>query len=75
MNPKMLLQLKEHWSRFQMDHPKVVPFFHAVGEQALVEGSVFDIKVTTPDGRVLESNIRLNQNDIETLGMLMKKKD
>ena len=52
-----------------------MPFFHAVGEQALVEGSVFDIKVTTPDGRVLESNIRLNQNDIETLGMLMKKKD
>jgi len=34
------------------------------------EGTIIDIKVTTPDGKTLESNIKLTANDIETAKMM-----
>ena len=44
--------------------------FQAVGANAVTEGTVFAVKVTTPDGKVLESNIKLTANDIETINMM-----
>ncbi len=70
MNPKLLLQLQQRLGLFQQDHPKVLPFMRAVGSTAVTEGTVFAVKVTTPDGKVLESNIKLTANDIETINML-----
>ena len=70
MNPMLLMQLQQRLSQFQQDHPKVMPFFQAVGNNAVQEGTVFAIKVTTPDGKTLESNIRLTANNIETINMM-----
>ena len=70
MNPALLLQLQQRLGVFQQDHPKVLPFFRAVGENAVTEGTVFAIKVTTPEGNVIESNIKLTANDIETINMI-----
>jgi len=70
MNPMMLMQLQQRLGKFQQDHPKVMPFFQAVGANAVTEGTVFAIKVTTPDGKTLESNIKLTANDIETINMI-----
>jgi hypothetical protein len=70
MNPMLLMQMQQRFTQFQQDHPKVMPFFRAVGDNAVQEGTVFAIKVTTPDGRTLESNIKLTANDIETINML-----
>nr|WP_297703784.1 hypothetical protein [uncultured Butyrivibrio sp.] len=70
MNPMMLMQLQQRLSLFQQDHPKVIPFMQAVGNNAVTEGTVFAVKVTTPDGKVLESNIKLTANDIETINMI-----
>ena len=70
MNPMMLMQLQQRLGLFQQDHPKVMPFMQAVGANAVTEGTVFAVKVTTPDGKVLESNIKLTANDIETLNMM-----
>ena len=72
MNPMLIMQLQQRMTQFQQDHPKVMPFFRAVGENAVQEGSVFAIKVTTPDGKTLESNIKLTANDIETINMIKK---
>ena len=71
MNPMMLMQLQQKLSLFQQDHPKVGPFIRAVGANALEEGTVIAMKVTTKDGKELESNIKLTANDIETLQMMM----
>ena len=71
MNPMLLMQLQQRMSVFQNDHPKVFPFFRAVGNNALEEGTVLAMKVTTPDGKTLESNIKLTANDVETLKMMM----
>jgi hypothetical protein len=71
MNPMMLMQLQQRIQTFQQDHPKFVPFMMALKDNALEEGSVFAMKVTTPDGRTIESNIKLTANDIETVKMMM----
>ena len=42
----------------------------AVKDTAMVEGTVLAMKVTTPDGKTLESNIKLTANDIETIKMM-----
>ena len=71
MNPMLLMQLQQRLSLFSQDHPKVLPFFRAICSNAIQEGTIIDIKVTTPDGKELASNIKLTANDIETAKMMM----
>ncbi len=71
MNPMLIMQLQQRMQAFNADHPKVMPFMTAVKNNALVEGTIIDMKVTTPDGKTLESNIKLTANDIETMNLLM----
>ena len=71
MNPMALMQLQQRIQTFQQEHPKFVPFLMAVKDNALEEGAVFAVKVTTPEGKTLESNIKLTANDIETVRMMM----
>ncbi len=72
MNPLDVLKLKDRFAQFAADHPKVVPFFTVVGQRAMVPGSVFELKVTDPTGKEYVSNIRLNENDIETIRTIME---
>ena len=72
MNPMMLMQLQQRIQTFQQDHPKFLPFMMAVKENALEEGTVFAMKVTTPEGKAIESNIKLTANDIETIKLMME---
>ncbi len=74
VNPMALLHLKERLSIFQKEHPKVRPFLHAVKEDAIVPGTILELKITTQDGRERVTNIRLTENDIETIQMLSKQK-
>ena len=70
MNPMMLMQMQQRIQTFQQDHPKVMPFITAIKDTALMEGTVIAMKVTTPDGKTIESNIKLTANDIETIRMM-----
>ena len=72
INPKTLLKLKERFRIFQQDHPKIVPFFQMLNQKALFEGTVFELKATTPEGEEYAANIKLTANDIETIKMLTK---
>ena len=65
INPLKIMQLKEGWSRFNSRHPRLAPFFQAVQARALKEGTVIEIKVTTPEGQSLISSIRLSAEDME----------
>lgn len=56
--------------RFRMNHPKFPLFLNAVSQEALVEGSVVEITVTTPEGKNYCSNIKLKQDDLEMLDCL-----
>jgi len=70
INPMALLKYRERLDLFRADHPRVEPFFQALREQTLIEGSVYEMKATTPDGKEFVANIRLTANDIETIQML-----
>ena len=70
MNPMMFMQLQQRIQTFQQDHPKFVPFLMAIKDNALQEGTVLGVTVTTPDGRKIESNIKLTAGDIETIKMM-----
>ena len=68
--PQLLMRFQQRLQLFQQDHPKVLPFVKAIGDNAVEEGTVIAMKVTTPDGRTLESNIKLTANDVETIKLM-----
>ena len=74
VNPLAMLKFKERMDLFDADHPRMKQFMAALTETAIQEGTVLEIKATTPDGRELVTNLRLNANDVETLQMLQKER-
>ena len=69
-NIDMLLKLKKAWGTFSSNHPGVAGFFTQVGKRGVGEGAVLDMKITYPDGTHLETNMRVNESDIELVNML-----
>ena len=73
LNPKNMMNMAKMKGRlelFNQQHPRMLPFLHAVGGSGLQPGSVLELKVTSPDGKELVTNIRLTPDDIETFRML-----
>ena len=65
INPLKLMKMKNAWSRFTANHPKFPRFLNAVVRRGIQEGTVFEFKVTSPDGQELVTNMRLSAEDIE----------
>ena len=72
MNPMMLMKLKERLNIFRREHPKVSPFIHSIREEGLEPGSILELKVKKKEGRESALNIRLTDNDVETIQMIHK---
>ena len=73
VNPMKLLELKNQWAEFEKRHPKFVQFIMTVARNGVSEQSVIAVKITLPDGREVESNMKVTKEDIEmikTLGEL-----
>ncbi|MEG1983838.1 MAG: hypothetical protein RR009_01035 [Oscillospiraceae bacterium] len=69
-NPANLFKLKSAKDRFIANHPKFVQFLKAVKDNGIVENMVIDLKVTLPDGKTINSNILVKENDIELFNEL-----
>ena len=67
MNPIKLLKLKNLMDEFQVRHPKFPLFMKKIYKDAMIPGSLFEVKVTTPDGKSYVSNIRLTQEDLNSI--------
>ncbi len=63
-NPKMIMKGKQMFSRFENNHPRVLPFFHYIGKKA-TEGTIIEMKVIFPDGKESTCNIRVTEDDME----------
>lgn len=74
MNLKDMKNMRERLALFQQDHPKVLPFFNSIKDDGTRPGTIVELKVTSPEGRQSVMNIRLNENDVETLHMLMSQR-
>lgn len=66
----LLQQLKDGIDRFRMNHPKFPLFLKAVAQEALREGTLIEINVTTPEGKTYCSNVRLKSDDMEFIESL-----
>lgn len=70
MNPMAFFQLKSAWDSFRRRHPKFPKFLKAVSRHGITEGTVIKIDVTTPEGTAFHSNLKVQKEDLELLGML-----
>lgn len=73
LDPMKMMMIGERFRKFAEDHPRVVAFFNGTKHE-FREGAVFEIKLTSPEGKEYVTNMKLNRNDIETLEMLKNMK-
>ena len=66
-NPMELMKLKGRLDLFSQQHPRFPAFLKDIGDHAIEPGHIIEIKAVTPDGREYLSNIRLTQDDVETV--------
>lgn len=66
VNPKMLMQIKSLFEQFRKNHPKV-PLFFSAASNAIDEGSVIEISLTTSEGKNLCTNMRVTEDDLEMI--------
>lgn len=64
MNLGNLMQLKNSWATFTRNHPKFPKFLQAAST-AVKEDTLIEIKITTAEGRVIETNLKVKASDIE----------
>lgn len=64
MNLGNLMQLKNSWATFTRNHPKFPKFLQAAGT-AVKEDTLIEIKITTAEGKVIETNLKVKASYIE----------
>ena len=64
MNLGNLMQLKNSWATFTQNHPKFPKILQAAGT-AVKEDTLIEIKITTAEGKVIETNLKVKASDIE----------
>lgn len=67
MDKMIMNEAKNRLDMFNKDHPKVMPFLEMLKNNAVKEGTVVEMRVTTPEGQEYVSNIRLTKTDVETI--------
>ena len=70
MNPMEMMKIGERLRIFQQQHPRMLPFLKDVGEHAVMAGTVVEMKVTDPSGKEYITNIKLTQDDLETIAIV-----
>ena len=58
-------ELKKHLDLFFFIYTKFPLFLGAVTREALEEGTLLEMSVTTPEGKHFETNLKLKSEDLE----------
>lgn len=66
MNIQAMMQMKKAWDTFKTNHPKF-PGFLKAAQGTLREGTIIEFKITTAEGRTIESNLKLTASDMELM--------
>lgn len=64
-NMQAIFKIKGAWDQFTKNHPKFPLFLSAVKQAGIPEGSIIAISITEPDGRVIDTNIKVTASDLE----------
>lgn len=66
----MIMKFKGAWDTFTRNHPKFMPFMQAISRDGVTEGTIIEIKVTSPAGKEYNTNMRITQSDLELFEQL-----
>ena len=64
-NIDAMLKMRKAWSTFAGNHPKFAQFLAALSQDKITEGTVIGISVTYPDGRTMDTNMKVTASDLE----------
>ena len=53
-----------------MNHPKFPAFLQAAQNAGITEGTIFEISMTTPEGKTMTTNVRLTASDMQAFNDL-----
>ncbi|MBR5421948.1 MAG: hypothetical protein IK115_12460 [Lachnospiraceae bacterium] len=70
MNPMNLLKIWTGLLSFSSGHPDFVPFLKDVAAAGAGEGTLVEMKVTTPEGNSLNKELELSAEDVELIRMI-----
>lgn len=65
-----IMKIKGAWETFTRNHPKFMPFMQAVGREAIADGTIIEVKVTSPAGKEYNTNMKITQSDLELFAQL-----
>jgi hypothetical protein len=66
MNPVAAMKLKGMLDKFKENHPKV-PMFFAAASNSISEGSIIELRVTSPEGKTMVTNMRVLSDDMDMI--------
>ena len=61
MDFSAIMKMKGAWDTFTGNHPKLMP----VGREAIGDGTIIEVKVTSPDGKEYNTNMKITQSDLD----------
>lgn len=70
----MMLKLGGLWGKFTKNHPKFPQFIKALQSNGIKADTVIDIKITYPDGKTVDSNLKISEQDLQLIEELKKLK-
>ena len=70
MNPMQLLGMKKDVEKFKDNHPRFIQFVQAMAQDGLREGTIVECKVITPEGREVQTNLKITADDLELIQKL-----
>lgn len=68
----LMMKLGGMWMKFTKNHPKFPQFMNSVKSNGLKVDTVIDVKITYPDGKVAETNLKVTQSDLDMMEELKK---
>ena len=74
MDIGLLFKLGGLWSKFSKSHPKFPQFVKAIQKDGITPDTVIDVKITYPDGKVLDTNLKITESDMALMEELKKMK-
>ena len=75
MNPMAILSMKSSLEKFQENHPRFMQFLATMTQNGLEEGTILECKVITPEGKEIQANIKINQDDLELIEKIKEIRD
>ena len=71
MDFSTIMKFKGAWDTFTRNHPKIFcRFMQAVGREAVTDGTIIEVKVTSPEGKEYNTNMKITQSDLDLFAQL-----